>query len=241
MLMVLCRSDVFRRVRFADAAKISADAGFHLEWGAESADPRSVMLWDYLAAKAEVTTDDLFRLLPRKVPVGSRNSGNQPPIAIDRYLLQFSRYTPRDMTLLFNAVQQVSNSRRRLGPTEVRAGADQFARRNLIAEIISEAHGLVPDDVAEQFDSIISALPLRVVTASDLKQALVIAGVGDSVGAEELGEYLFLQGAIGNYLEEPEYVQFYHRRDMYKFQRKGPWVLHTALVYAFNIPWAKRR
>ena len=241
MLMVLCRSDVFRRVRFADAAKISADAGFHLEWGAELADPRSVLLWDYLAAKAEITTDQLFRMLPRKITVGARGAAGRQPISVDRYLLGFSRYTPRDMTLLFNSIQQATAGRSRLGVAEVRAGADQFARRHLVAEIASEAHGLLPDAVVENFESIISALPYRVVRVEDLKQALAEAGLEDAIGVQELGEYLFLQGALGNYLEEPDYIQFYHRRDTYKFQRKGPWVLHTALVYAFNIPWGRPR
>jgi hypothetical protein len=241
MLMVLCRSDVFRRVRFADAAKIAADAGLHLEWGAERADPRSVLLWDYLAAKAEITPERLVRMLPRRIPVGARGAAGEQSIPVERYLLQFSRYTPRDMTLLFNSVQQASAGQRRLGAQEVRTGADQFARRNLVGEITSEAHGLLPDEVVEQFDSIISALPYRVVTADDLAQALAAAGLGGAISVPAFGEYLFLQGAIGNYLEEPEYVQFYHRRDMYKFQRKGPWMLHTGLVYAFNIPWARPR
>lgn len=240
-LLVLCRSDVFRRVRFADAAKIAADAGFHLEWGAERADPRSVLLWDYIASKAQISTTELFKMLPAEVPVGERAGGGRQPIPVDTYLLQFTRYTPRDMTLLFNSLQQASIGRPRFGADIARGGADSFARRNFVAEVASEAHGLLPATVVEQFDSIISALPLRVVTAANLRQALIEAGVETDIGVQDFGEYLFLQGALGNYLEEPEYVQFYHRRDTYKFQRSGPWVLHTALVYAYNLPWARPR
>lgn len=239
MLMVLCRSDVFRRVRFADSAKIAADAGFHLEWGAERAEPRSVLLWEYLARKAQISTSQLFRMLPRNVQVGERAGGGTQQIAVDSYLLQFTRYTPRDMTLLFNSMQQAGIGRPRLSAATVRGGADLFARRNLVAEVVSEAHGLLPPSVVDQFDSIVSGLPFRVVSTSDLHQALAEAGVDDDISVQEFGEYLFLQGAIGNYLEEPEYVQFYHRRDTYRFKRRGPWVLHTALVYAYNIPWAR--
>ena len=42
------------------------------------------------------------------------------------------------------------------------------------------------------------------------------------ITGRELGEYLFLQGAIGNFDERSGYVQFYHRRDTYKFKRRGP-------------------
>ena len=79
----------------------------------------------------------------------------------------------------------------------------------------------------------------RVVKEADLQDAIGAAGVEEEISTQAFGEYLFLQGAIGNYLTEPEYVQFYHRRDTYQFKRRGPWVLHNALVYAFNIPWAK--
>jgi hypothetical protein len=236
-LMVLCRSDVFRRVRFADAAKIAADGGCHLEWNAESADPRSVLLWDYLCQKAGVDRAALFSLFPAEIAVGRR--GQRVPF--DRYLLQFTRYTPRDMTLLFKEIQLASGRRTRPTGADVRRGVDHFSGRHLVSEVISEAHGLLPEALLDRFDQIISSLPARIFTADDLSQSLEQIGLSDVTTVDALGEYLFLQGAIGNYLADPEYVQFYHRRDAYQFERRGPWVLHTALVYAFNVPWMRPR
>lgn len=236
-ILVMCRSDVFRRVRFADAAKIAADGGVYMDWSAESDDPRDTQLWDYMARKASITEAELFSLLPKSVDVGKLSGTRR--IQSDRYILQFTRYTPRDMTLLFNsfADQAAPQGSRVLSNTEVRRGVDHFASRHLLTEMMSEATGLLPDPVIDRFEQILSGLPSRVFTTEDLARAMGDAGVLDTISLPEFGEYLFLQGAIGNYRPRSNYVQFYHRRDAYKYQKSGPWLLHTGLIYAFNIPW----
>jgi hypothetical protein len=236
-VLILCRSDVFRHARFTDAPKVAGDAGIHLEWGAELANPRDVMLWDYLGRKAGIDIDHLFDVLPVSIPAGGYN------IELKSYLLNFTRYTPRDMTLLFNNIQDaVRELHGDLNATTVRRGADRFASRQFLTELTAEATGLLPASVVDEFDQIFSDLPSRVFTVEELGEAISRAGVASETTTDKLGEYLFLQGAIGNLVRasEPEnYIQFYHRRDTYKFRRSGPWVLHTALVYAFNKPWRR--
>ena len=48
-----------------------------------------------------------------------------------------------------------------------------------------------------------------------------------------------MAGLLGNYDPRTGYIQFYHRRDTYKFRRTGPWQLHRALMYAFNVPYTR--
>ena len=103
-VMVMCRSDVFRHAQFADAPKIAADGAVHIEWHAEAGEARDVLLWEYLARKAEVDVDHLLAFLPNSVPVGQRGQGGG--VETLRYLLDFTRYTPRDATQLFNALKE---------------------------------------------------------------------------------------------------------------------------------------
>ncbi|WP_139122884.1 P-loop ATPase, Sll1717 family [Cellulosimicrobium cellulans] len=233
-VLIMCRSDVFRRVRFADGAKIAADGAIQMDWGAEAENPRDVQLWEYIADKAGTGVDELFRFLPETVHVG----GSQR-IATDRYLLQFTRYTPRDMTLLFSSLQQVC-SVGKLTNSQARRGVDHFASRHLLTEIMSEATGLLPDSMIDRFETILGSMPQRVFDREALEAAMVDAGFDSRADVDRFGEYLFLQGAIGNYRPDVGYVQFYHRRDAYKWQKTGPWVMHNGLVYAFNIPWSAR-
>jgi hypothetical protein len=103
---------------------------------------------------------------------------------------------------------------------------------------MSEATGLLPDPMIDRFETILSSMPKRIFERADLSRAMKTAGFGSEADLDQFGEYLFLQGAIGNYRRGAGYVQFYHRRDAYKWQKEGPWVMHSGLVYAFNVQWA---
>jgi hypothetical protein len=235
-LVIMCRSDVFRRIRFSDAPKVASDSGVQMEWGTEVQNPRDVLLWEYIAQKAETTPDQLLGMLPNYVEVGSGRKINMP-----KYLLEFTRYTPRDMSLLFTTIQSHVHTYQSITAAQVRTAADRFATNDLLNEIESEAVGLLPTKVVERFEQILAGLPARVFDNAALVSAIREADVQGEISPAEFGEYLFLQGGIGNYREASGYVQFYHRRNTAGYDRRGPWMLHTGLAYALNIPFASRR
>ncbi|GLZ09531.1 hypothetical protein Acsp03_69970 [Actinomadura sp. NBRC 104412] len=162
--------------------------------------------------------------------------GNRKTDAL-KYLLDFTRYTPRDMTELFRSIQGRAN----IGPVtseQVRAGADSFATNHLLHEIISESVGLLPEVVTSRLEQFFNALPASKFEKSDLMQAMEESAIADAISASDLGEYLFLQGAIGNYRISRGYYQFYHRRHAVSFDKNGPWSLHVGLTYALNLPFS---
>lgn len=233
-LLIMCRSDVFRRISFSDAPKIAADSGVQMEWGTEAQNPQDVLLWEYITRKAEIEMHQLLSLLPDFVRVGGDRK-----IPILKYLLQFTRYTPRDMSLLLNEIKSRAMTYRPISGEQVRAGADKFASYDLLHEIESEAVGLLSPSVGGRFEQILSSLPSRTFSKDDLDRALDEAGIRDEISPDAFGEYLFLQGAIGNYRQRSGYVQFYHRRNTAGFDRRGPWMLHTGLTYALNVPFVR--
>lgn len=235
-ILIMCRSDVFRRIRFSDAPKIASDSGVQMEWGTEAQNPLDVQLWEYIARKAEVDVDPLLSLLPEYIRVGGGNKIYTP-----KYLLEFTRYTPRDMSLLFTSIQRHVYAYRQATSAQVRAGADRFASNDLLNEIESEATGLLPETVLSRFEQILSALPAHIFDKPELERSMSEAGVSGEISVDEFGEYLFLQGAIGNYRQDSGYVQFYHRRNTAGFNRRGPWMLQTGLTYALNVPFARTR
>ena len=235
-ILIMCRSDVFRRIRFSDAPKIASDSGLQMEWGTEAQNPLDVQLWEYIARKAEVDIDAMLSLLPEYIEVGAGNKIYTP-----KFLLEFTRYTPRDMSLLFTSIQRQAYTYRQLTPTQVRAGADRFASNDLLNEIESEATGLLPNSVLGHFEQILSTLPSHIFDKPELERAMSDAGVSGEFSVDDFGEYLFLQGAIGNYRQDSGYVQFYHRRNTAGFSRRGPWMLQTGLTYALNVPFTRAR
>ncbi|WP_373308200.1 P-loop ATPase, Sll1717 family [Cellulomonas oligotrophica] len=235
---VMCRSDVFRRISFADSDKIAGDSALFVDWGSQQTEPRDSPLWDYLAAKAEITPDALFEHFPPHVSVGLRSSKprNIPTI---EYILTSTRSTPREMTMLMRRLQEEVPPGGYVTSDRIRSAVDTFASRDLLTTVKAEATGLLKSDIAEHLEELLSSLPsAREVTRDDLGKSVVASGLEVDKTAE-LAEFLFMAGLIGNYDRNTGYIQFYHRRDTYKFKRTGPWQLHRGLMYAFNIPYSR--
>lgn len=239
-LLVMCRSDVFRAIQFADADKIAGDSALFIDWGAHQTIPADSHLWDYISGKAEIQPTTLFSLLPEKVTVGER-AGRGRDVKIAEFLLQFTRSTPRELTMLMKRVQEEIPVGGYPTPERVRSAADNFASRDLLTIVKAEATGIIASGLQGHLDEILSNLPAATgVTREDLTNAALAAGL-DSSFVGPLSEFLFMAGLLGNYDPQTGYVQFYHRRGTYKFKRKGPWNLHFGLMYAFNITYARTR
>ncbi len=237
-LFVMCRSDVFRRIRFADSDKIAGDSAMFIDWGAQQTVPLDSPLWDYLSAKAELSPAELFEYFPKYVSVGLRGSDTPRNIPVAEYLLQSTRSTPREMTMLMRRLQEELPRSGYLTSERVRMAVDNFSSRDLLTTVAAEATGMLDEELDEKLEEILSGLP----SATNLKWADVESSVVQSgLAASHTGtlcEFLFLAGLLGNYDPRTGYVQFYHRRDTYRFKRQGPWQLHRGLMYAFNIPYS---
>jgi energy-coupling factor transporter ATP-binding protein EcfA2 len=236
-LLVMCRSDVFRRIRFADADKIAADSSIFVDWGAEQTIPADSPLWDYLATKAGIDAGLLLSFFPEEVIVGQR-SGRPRSIKSPEYLIQATRSTPREMSSLMRRIQGEVPPKGYPTSDRIRSAVDIFATRDLLSTVIAEATGLLHDQLQDNLADIVSSLPTASnLTLDSLAEAIRLADVDPSLTGE-LAQFMFLAGLLGNYDPRTGYVQFYHRRDTYKFKRNGPWQLHRGLMYAFNIPFA---
>lgn len=237
-LHIMCRSDVLRRIEFSDTDKITGDATLFVGWDAH--DPNSVdsPLWDYLAHKAKVPVDVLIGELPESINVGAR--GKMPrDIPILEYLLQATRSTPREITMLMKNIQDHVPDGGRVSPERVRAGVDAFSRQDLLSTVTAEATGMFEDSLGRSIGSVVANLAFaNGLRISDVRNAVARAGQ-DPGRAVKIAKFLFLAGLIGNLDPGSGYVQFYHRRDTHEFNAEGPWRLHIGLMYAFNIPWAR--
>jgi hypothetical protein len=235
-ILVMCRSDVFRRIRFADADKIAADSSIFVDWSTEQTVPSDSPLWDYLAKKARVSPEALISSFPAEVTVGQR-SARPRQIPTPEYLIQATRSTPREMSSLMKRLQGELPSNGYLTSERIRSAVDTFATRDLLSVVTAEATGLLHDQLQDHLADILSALPSASgLTEGKLAEAVTSVGLAPSLTGE-LAQFMFLAGLLGNHDPRTGYVQFYHRRDTYKFRRQGPWQLHRGLMYAFNIPF----
>lgn len=232
-ILVMCRTDVFRKISFADADKAGADSAIHVDWANHQTKIRDSFLWDYLAKKSGISPNDLLSLFPEYVIVGN----NQKKIDGIEYCFTSTRATPREMTMLMGRVQEVTPHKAAITGDRLRAAVDLFAQRDLLNIVKAEADVFFDGNSWDALQRVFSSLPsARRVESS----VLIAAGQDCGFTADEslnLAKFLFLSGLLGNVNSQKGYVQFYSRRDSYAFRPKGPWVLHRGLMLAFNLPW----
>lgn len=229
--LVLCRDDIFRKLLMPDGNKIKSDGSILLDWHPEESNSSETLLWDYLAMKTGVGIDELFLHLPNAVAVKGKQIRTQD------FLLQMTRYTPRDLAALFLQIQRDVRSNRPIDSNLVRSSARSYSANYFMDEVTTEAVGLLPKKVVIELPELFFTLGKRVVYPSDFERALSELELSEDLSVRDLVNYLYLQGAIGNYDQRTGYMNFYHRNRLTGFSRRGPWVLHTAIIYAANISW----
>ena len=235
-LIIMCRTDVFRKAGFVDADKIAGDSSIFVDWATQQTRVQDSYLWDYLAKKAGIEINELFSLIPDKVIVGQRNKHDRTIDGLT-YLLSSTRCTPREVTLLMQEVQAVTPRGQAVTGERLRDAVDNFASRGLLNILMAETSGILSSSSKSALRTILSSFPRAGrVEYSDLELAVKSANL-DPGYITEIGEFLFSAGILGNLNVKKEYVQFYYRRDTYTFNPRGPWALHRGIMYAYNIPY----
>lgn len=235
-LLIMCRSDVFRRIKFADSDKIASDATLYVDWEAEQSVAADSILWDYLGAKAEVATGPLLAHFPAEMVVGKK-AGRPRSLNTLTYIIESTRCTPREMTMLMRRIQDEVPHHGFITQDRLRIAVDKFSSRDLLQVVAAEATGLLQTEIQDKLDDIISSIPFaKNLHEPDLTKALKSADVDTSL-TKDLAEFLFMAGLLGNYDPRNGYVNFYHRRNTNKFKRSGPWILHRGLMYAYTVPY----
>lgn len=231
-LLVMCRSDIFRRATFPDLDKANA-ASVRIEWGSEGSDPEDSPLWDYLAMQADISTTELQSYFPKFVTVG-----NNRKINTFEYILTSTRQTPREINLLMKQIQKESFPNAKITEKMIRPAITRFARDDFMLIIRAETSGVLSDKLSDNtLDHIFANLNSSgKITREKLSQSALNAGVPSDL-LDELIQFFFYAGLIGNYREGSSYIQFYHRNDLTTFRPKGPWRLNRGIAVAYNIPW----
>lgn len=236
-LLVMCRTDVFRKIDFADADKIAGDSALFVDWANQQSKIEDSYLWDYLAKKAGISVDELMALLPESVLVGASRGSSGRRLKGVPYFFSSTRCTPREMTMLMRQVQSVTPRGQAVTGERLRIAVDSFAAQDLLSILMAESSGIISNEAREALPAVISSLPRASrVELSDLRESAQSVNL-DERAAKGIAEFLFLAGVLGNLNSERGYVQFYYRRDTYTFNVRGPWALHRGLMYAFNVPY----
>jgi hypothetical protein len=247
-VVLLLRNDLFSRIslRVPDSQKMRDDLSFDLDWrvlsGAAGVNAPLIKLVNQKTARAlgleHVDVLSYFE----DITVGARTDRPRT-FPVLQYFLNLTRHTPRDMLRLFEAIRRVeaaetfpSRSDGLLSAEVVREGVVQYSTKYFLDAIRNEFAGNpLGADAAQQ-----ALRALRNMNRQRFVRADFAAACADlelDLDVDRLLELLFFAGAIGNSagLGPKSYMQFYHRRNDSEIYLKGAFILHNALIHAWNL------
>ncbi|WP_189168091.1 P-loop ATPase, Sll1717 family [Pilimelia anulata] len=251
-VVLLVRNDAFSRISLSlpDSQKMRDDLSFDLDWrvlsGAAGVNAPLIRLANQKAAKAlEIDSVHVLDYFPKRIEVGQRRNGRSRSFSTLQYLLNMTRHTPRDLLRLFEEIRKVESSeiygngnpRGELRQDVIREGVLQYSTKYFVGAISNEFVGFEggPESASVAL-SALKKVDKQEFDADEFEVALKELD-GATVPATRLLSLLFYAGAIGNRVagKTESYMHFYHRRDDSEVYLKGAFVLHNALVHAWNI------
>ncbi len=249
-IVLLLRNDVFARIELSlpDSQKMRDDLSTQLDWrvlsGAAGIRSPLITLVNTKAARAlEVPAVDVLGFFPHVIPLGTR--GQSPrSVPVLQYLLNLTRHTPRDLLRLFEEIRKVEEAepvgRPILRTDVIREGVLRYSKDYFVGAIRNEFAGTEGGpEAASAAISALKSLNKQEFDRDDFKTVLNDFATDATPAADKLLELLFYAGAIGNVIgrENDRYMQFYHRRDESEIYLRGKFILHSALIHAWAMPY----
>ncbi len=236
------RSEIFSVIPSTDSAKL-LDRAIQLEWSDAGFD-RTSRMWDLVNIKGIASIRDGFgtsrfsdiRDDYLATPIGIGRSNNIP-----EYFLSYTRMLPRDIVALLRQLQSTHPGATQVTENEAREAVRRYAEYYFVAEVINNLHGVIGTGGAAKvaaFKEALATLPSRIFNADALMREL--AGVFEKEELRPLLRRMYDIGAIGIRRGSAGNIHttfVFRRTEGGAFSFLADYVLHSALVVAWNIPW----
>lgn len=235
-VIVLCRTDIFNRLPGSNTNKIRQDAGMELNWFQETQVARESNLLLMADRKAKVHAPDIGSLFDSYFPSRIRSkAGNEAGTL--RFLLDSSRYTPRDFLQLLKAIQPHSGEGQ-LTSDMLWKGMKAYSSSYFYPEIRNELQGKL---TAVHLDRGFELLALWGKEKLDVRGLQRLASKDGRITDFDVSRFLTLlyeAGALGNIRQfgDTQIFAFRYRDPNSPFDPSKRCTIHRGLRPALNIP-----
>ncbi|GAA1609344.1 P-loop ATPase, Sll1717 family [Leucobacter chromiireducens] len=240
-VLIAVREDMFTSAESFDSAKMD-DQTIRLSWSQDD-QAEGESLWGMISQKARVSVrnpNDWLTLGDIRKAYLSEMVNRQ--LSVADYLLGYTRYLPRDMVALMNAVKKVHGGSGQVRVEQARRAVRSYSEGYFLAEIknnLTKAFTSTGGTKTNDFLEELSTLDSPYFTSAELEKSL--EGVLTSTEIRQLLRQLYRAGAIGviTRRNSVQHTNFSYRRAAGGgFKYKGRFLLHRALIEAWNIPRA---
>lgn len=185
-VVVLCRKDVLEKLNDPNRSKYLQDSGIVLNWYTSPDTAKESDLCKLLNLRAKISLGCEVDVMGEFFP--ARYNGHDT----FRYLLDNTRYTPRDLIQLMNFIQDCSRSDG-ASVQSIRDGLNAYSEDYFLMEVKDSLVGMLRNDEIEAAFKAIRSLGKDTFTFQDFN-----AEVDDKYNSLELLNSLYVSGAIGN-------------------------------------------
>ena len=236
-IVVLCRTDLYEHLPNANKNKVRQDSAVHLDWFNDPDAPANsnlVKLANYRASLAVGGPIDLFKTyLPEGIsgPRGRQLSDTR------RFLLEFTRHTPRDFITLLNYIQKYSGESMTVSEGQVLSAVRAYSVDYFVPEVKDELHGYLSPDQIDHIITLFSCLGKREFSYSDLTDCARGFNPPLNVDPAEALRLLFDCSAVGT-LERAggtTYFTMKHRNRNAVLDLGKKLILHRGMWKALNL------
>ena len=233
-ILIMCRTDVFDRLRDPNKNKIKQDSSYCFWWYKEGIDkPNSNPLVKLINIRARLVFPDIDNIFDELFPQ------RYDKTSIYNALLDFTRHTPRDFVELINFIQKQCEDKS-VTSKDIKEGLKEYSMEYFIQEIRDEMTGYIPSEDSELILSCISSLHNREFRFEEIEKIYL----GRNVKAKredliEIMQVLYDCSAIGHKYsykgERRQRVTFKYRNRNSTFNEKEIIFLHKGLWKALNV------
>lgn len=234
-IIILCRTDIFEGLPNANKNKLRQDAAVSLDWYHDPASPEDSGLIKLVNHRASISHGDPIDIFERFFPkVIAGPHGSQE---IRRFLLEFTRHTPRDFVTLLNYVQRYSDGPGKISKEQILSAIRAYSVDYFVPEIKDELHGHLTPVEIDQMIYLFSALGKREFTYSQLLRTTDGFSPPLGLNLHEVLGHLFQCSALGT-LEITNGKTFFtakyrNRNAILNFGHKL--ILHRGMWKALNL------
>jgi hypothetical protein len=211
------------------------DAAVHLDWYDDPSSPEDsnlIKLVNHRASFSAGRNIDIFESYFPKLIAGPHNSQD-----VRRFLLDFTRHTPRDFVTLLNYVQKFAGSSDMLSEDNILSATRSYSVNYFVPEIKDELHGYLTPEEIDRTISLFSSLGKREFTYGQI--VACAEGFVPSLGLDmrEVLGHLFECSALGSLERSGGHtyftVKYRNRNAVLNLSHKL--ILHRGMWKALNL------
>ncbi len=192
-IILLCRTDVFEKLRTPNKNKIIQDNAIELDWYFDMPNPEDSDLIKIANLRASNSSGGDIDIFSKNLPKSIKGKNTM------KCLIDYTRYTPRDFISLLKCIQRVSPGKEKITELEIWKGLTIYSEDYFLREVKDELTGFIEnEEVIHLLFNLLVDLGKKEFTFNEI-QKKASKDRYKGIDLKTLLDLLYERGVIGNF------------------------------------------